>query len=66
MKKMCLHDTIDIIPTTETVWELDDKYIVKCSTCGKYIFKSITSEDLIHYINLNKCIISTGEKYLLL
>lgn len=63
---MCVHNTIDIIPTTETIWELDDKYIVTCSICGKCIFKAITSEDLIDYINLNKCTISTGKKYLLL
>lgn len=51
---MCNHNNISIIPSIENSWGIDDTYNIKCITCGKILYKSITFDNIKDYINMIK------------
>lgn len=61
---MCSHNEVNIAPTIETVWGLDDCYNITCGICKKVLYEEIPCEELNIIIKNNKYNILTGQKYI--
>lgn len=60
---MCSHNEINIDPTIDTVWGLDNCYKISCSKCKKVLYDEIPSEELNRIIEHNNYIVVAGQKY---
>lgn len=61
---VCTHKKVIIFPTLDNVWNINDYYILECFTCNEILLKNNTIDEIIDYININKCSITDGEKYI--
>lgn len=60
---MCIHNKVNVTPTIDTVWGVDDCYNITCSICKEMLYEEVPKDDLKDIIKNNNLIIQLGEKY---
>lgn len=60
----CIHEYIDIYPTLETSWCVNDRYIIQCANCKEILENAVDIDSVCNYVLIKLCKVNSGTKYL--
>ena len=64
MDQICRHPRVEVEPTLETAWGLEDRYSARCEICKTLVHEKESRYDLWYKIQTENREVGRGKQYL--